>query len=51
MNIDTLVTEICLQRDRIAELEQGIKDHISQLIDGGMNEKSIIITSLKTLLK
>jgi hypothetical protein len=44
--------ELFIIRDkRIDTLEQGIKDHISQLIDGGMLEDSLMIITLKTLLK
>lgn len=49
--IDILVTEITLQNERISELENGLIQLKSQLIDGGMPECSILILSIDTLIK
>lgn len=46
---DTLVTELCLQRDRIAELENGLEELKSQLIDSGYKEDSVLILSINEL--
>ena len=46
---DTLVTELYLQRDRIAELENGLEELKSQLIDSGYKEDSVLILSINEL--
>ena len=48
---DDLMELFIIRDKRIDTLEQGIKDHISQLIDGGTKEDSLMIISLKALLK
>jgi len=49
ISTDTLVTELYLQRDRIAELENGLEELKSQLIDSGYKEDSVLILSINEL--
>ena len=46
---DILVTELCMQGERIAQLENGLDELKSQLIDYGFNENSVIIISINEL--
>jgi hypothetical protein len=48
---DDLMELFIIRDKRIDKLEQGIKDHITQLIDGGAKEDCLMIISLKALLK
>ena len=49
-DLDTLVTEITLQNERIVSLENGLKQLRSQLIDVGASKDSVLILSIDNLL-
>ena len=48
--LEILITELGAANGRVEALEKGLKQLMSQLIDGGMNANSILIISIKTLL-